>query len=121
MLAYSSNIISLVSLHKPVGHPEKLSRQDPKVTNFELGGPSGRRLERKLSLSLEQNLVLIWWRYSQNEVYPWSPMTKDCDRANLLVYTIVEWVLIKIFYSNVRIWFILQFKAGTESVLQNRS
>jgi len=90
VLAYSSNIISLVSLHKPVGHPEKLTRQDPRLSNFELGGPSGRRLERKLSISLEQNLVLVWWRYSQNEVYPWSPMTKDCERANLLIYTINE-------------------------------
>ncbi|XP_059475188.1 WD repeat-containing and planar cell polarity effector protein fritz homolog [Neocloeon triangulifer] len=89
-VTYSSNVISLISLHKPSKHLEKLSRQDPHYSTFELGGPSGRRLERKLSLNPEHNLVLVWWRYSQNELYPWSPMTKDCDRANLLIYKISE-------------------------------
>ncbi|CAB3378914.1 Hypothetical predicted protein [Cloeon dipterum] len=90
IVTYSSNVMSLVSLLKPSKHPDKLSRQDPRLNTFELAGPSGRRLERKLSLNPEHNMVLVWWRYSQNELYPWSPMTKDCDRANLLVYKISE-------------------------------
>lgn len=32
--------------------------------------------------------LLIWWRCSRDEVYPWSPQVKDQDRANVHVYSI---------------------------------
>lgn len=32
--------------------------------------------------------VLVWWKCAQDEVYPWSPVVRDCDRANLLVYSL---------------------------------
>lgn len=28
----------------------------------------------------------MWWQTSDDEVYPWSPLAKDRDRANILVY-----------------------------------
>lgn len=30
--------------------------------------------------------VVVWWQTSDDEVYPWSPLAKDRDRANILVY-----------------------------------
>jgi hypothetical protein len=57
LLAFSESVISVVHLSKPHPFPEKLSRQEPKMATFDLGGPSGRRLERKISLSMEQNMV----------------------------------------------------------------
>jgi len=32
--------------------------------------------------------VLVWWRCTRDEVYPWSPLVKDQDRANVHVYGI---------------------------------
>lgn len=29
----------------------------------------------------------MWWERSEDEVYPWSPLERDCrDRANILLY-----------------------------------
>lgn len=28
----------------------------------------------------------MWWGRSEDEVYPWSPLARDRDRANVLVY-----------------------------------
>ena len=30
----------------------------------------------------------MWWQTSDDEVYPWSPLAKDRDRANILVYSL---------------------------------
>ncbi|KAF4520653.1 hypothetical protein B566_EDAN007519, partial [Ephemera danica] len=89
MLAFSDAVLGMVHLGRPhTPAPEKLGRQEAKFLTFDLGGPSGRRLERKLSLNADETMVLAWWRCAQDEVYPWSPIVRDCDRANLLVYSI---------------------------------
>lgn len=31
---------------------------------------------------------MVWWETGEDEVYPWSPLDKDRDRANLLVYSL---------------------------------
>uniref|UniRef100_T1JGE4 SAYSvFN domain-containing protein n=1 Tax=Strigamia maritima TaxID=126957 RepID=T1JGE4_STRMM len=67
---------------------EKLSAVDPKITSLDLLGPTGRRLERKLSRSSNNDFLLVWWRISSNEVWPWTPLTIEKERANLQVYTI---------------------------------
>lgn len=32
--------------------------------------------------------LVVWWQTSEDEVYPWSPLAKDRDRANILVYSL---------------------------------
>ncbi|KDR08346.1 WD repeat-containing and planar cell polarity effector protein fritz [Zootermopsis nevadensis] len=90
MCSYNDNQITLIYFTKPVIKymPEKLSRLEPKLQVLELAGPSGRRLERKLSCNVPGDMVLIWWRCTRDEVYPWSPLVKDQDRANVHVYGI---------------------------------
>ncbi|KAK7873024.1 hypothetical protein R5R35_000322 [Gryllus longicercus] len=89
--SYNDNQITLVYLSKPCVRPtgpEKLSRLDPRLHTVELAGPSGRRLERRLSANTSGDTVLVWWRCGRDEVYPWSPVVRDQDRANVHVYSI---------------------------------
>ncbi|XP_060067112.1 WD repeat-containing and planar cell polarity effector protein fritz homolog [Ylistrum balloti] len=67
---------------------EKLSAWEPKVSQVEIPGPIGRRLDRKLSVNTRQDTVLVWWTASSDEAWPWSPMTTDKDRANLVLLSI---------------------------------
>lgn len=43
---------------------------------------------RNLVSNSSCDLLIIWTKSSQNEVYPWRPTVKDQDRANLHVYKI---------------------------------
>nr|CAD7261206.1 unnamed protein product [Timema shepardi] len=89
--SYNDNQLTMVYFSKPtmkVNSPEKLSRLEARVQLLELAGPSGRRLERKLSCNLSGDMVLVWWRCTRDEVYPWSPVVKDQDRANVHVYSV---------------------------------
>uniref|UniRef100_A0A1B6M0F5 WD repeat-containing and planar cell polarity effector protein fritz n=1 Tax=Graphocephala atropunctata TaxID=36148 RepID=A0A1B6M0F5_9HEMI len=89
--SYNDNQVTLVYFTKPVvkhGSLRKWSSLDAKLVVVELAGPSGRRLERKLSVNKSGDMVLIWWRCTRDEVYPWSPQVKDQDRANVHVYSV---------------------------------
>ncbi|XP_046664309.1 WD repeat-containing and planar cell polarity effector protein fritz isoform X2 [Homalodisca vitripennis] len=89
--SYNDNQVTLVHFTKPVvkhGTLRKWSSLDTKLVVVELAGPSGRRLERKLSVNKSGDMVLIWWRCTRDEVYPWSPQVKDQDRANVHVYSV---------------------------------
>ncbi|KZC05895.1 WD repeat-containing and planar cell polarity effector protein fritz [Dufourea novaeangliae] len=33
--------------------------------------------------------ILIWWKSTMNEVYPWSPAVKEHDRANIHLYRLI--------------------------------
>ncbi|XP_023930059.1 WD repeat-containing and planar cell polarity effector protein fritz homolog isoform X2 [Lingula anatina] len=76
----------------PSGDPlkkfEKLSASEPKISQVDLPGPVGRRLERRISCNTNQDLVVLWWPTASEEAWPWSPMTSDRDRANLVVLAI---------------------------------
>ncbi|XP_052768455.1 WD repeat-containing and planar cell polarity effector protein fritz homolog isoform X2 [Mya arenaria] len=63
---------------------EKISVWEPKVTNLDIPGPVGRRLERRVAVNIHQDLVLVWWSNSSKEAMPWSPMATDRDRANII-------------------------------------
>ncbi|XP_064623085.1 WD repeat-containing and planar cell polarity effector protein fritz homolog isoform X2 [Lineus longissimus] len=65
---------------------DKLSAFDPKITQLDLPGPqTTRRLDRHLSCNASQDTLLSWWAISSEEAWPWSPMTSDRERANLVV------------------------------------
>lgn len=93
VLAYNQNQITFVYLQKAYSSsssaPEKISRLDPKIFHIIIGGPSstqGRRLARKIACNSSFDLIAIWTKSSQNEVYPWRPTVRDQDRANIHVY-----------------------------------
>ncbi|XP_071537938.1 WD repeat-containing and planar cell polarity effector protein fritz homolog isoform X2 [Panulirus ornatus] len=91
LFSYNECRLSVVHFTRspPEGHVhERLSAMDPRIHTCEVAGPSGRRFERKLSANLSGDMVVVWWQTSEDEVYPWSPLAKDRDRANILVYAL---------------------------------
>lgn len=36
--------------------------------------------------------ILIWWKSTINEVYPWSPAVKEHDRANIHLYRLIGYI-----------------------------
>jgi hypothetical protein len=62
LCSYNDNQITLIYFTKPAmkyNVPEKLSRMEPKLQVLELAGPSGRRLERKLSCNVTGDMVSL--------------------------------------------------------------
>ncbi|XP_040157925.1 WD repeat-containing and planar cell polarity effector protein fritz isoform X2 [Anopheles arabiensis] len=91
LVAYTENQITFVQLQKPTARKnnlEKISLMDPKICNVLLSGTGSttRKVPKRLVCSSSLNLVIVWTKSSQNEVYPWRPTVKDQDRANLHVY-----------------------------------
>lgn len=87
--SYNDGQLSIVYFSKPTlkrSFPKSFSRLDPRLQIIELAGPAGRRLERKLACNVSGDMFVVWWHSSHDEVYPWSPIVKDEDRANVLVY-----------------------------------
>ncbi|KAK2177759.1 hypothetical protein NP493_581g01041 [Ridgeia piscesae] len=64
---------------------EKLSAFDPQISQTELPGPLGRRLDRKLVCNVHSDIVLAWWPTASEEPWPWSPMIGDRERCNLVL------------------------------------
>ncbi|KAJ8673486.1 hypothetical protein QAD02_004748 [Eretmocerus hayati] len=84
---YNDCQVTLVNFLKPKKSIfEKISRLEPKISTFDICGPSARRLEKKVHHNRAEDLILIWWKCTTNEVYPWSPTVKEHDRANLHLY-----------------------------------
>ncbi|KAK3799185.1 hypothetical protein RRG08_054314 [Elysia crispata] len=67
---------------------DKLSLWEPKVTQLEIPGPKGRRLDRCISMNVAQDVVLVWWSFGSGEAWPWSPMSSDKERANICILSI---------------------------------
>ncbi|XP_064115601.1 WD repeat-containing and planar cell polarity effector protein fritz homolog isoform X2 [Macrobrachium nipponense] len=89
LFSYNECRISMVHLTRIPSEGqalERLSHTDPRLQTCEVAGPSGRRFERKLSANINGDMVVVWWKTSEDEVYPWSPLARDRDRANVLVY-----------------------------------
>uniref|UniRef100_A0A8C5MAN2 WD repeat containing planar cell polarity effector n=1 Tax=Leptobrachium leishanense TaxID=445787 RepID=A0A8C5MAN2_9ANUR len=66
-------------------HLEKLSSQDLKISYIELPGPVGRQLNRHLAINCIHDLVICWWPIPVDDVWPWSPVSSEKDRANLVL------------------------------------
>ncbi|XP_029712205.2 WD repeat-containing and planar cell polarity effector protein fritz isoform X1 [Aedes albopictus] len=89
LISYNENQITFVHLQKPTSRKnnlEKITLMDPKIYNVIIGGPTTRKIPKHLVCSSSQEMVIVWTKSSQNEVYPWRPTVKDQDRANLHVY-----------------------------------
>ncbi|XP_037886123.1 WD repeat-containing and planar cell polarity effector protein fritz isoform X1 [Glossina fuscipes] len=89
VLAYNTNQITVVHLHKPnirPQGPEKISNMEPKIFHALIPGVAERKLARNLSVNNNADMFLIWTKSSQNEVFPWRPTIRDQDRANIHVF-----------------------------------
>lgn len=92
LISYNENQVSLINFSKPCTKfniPQKLTKLEPKVQIVDLSGPTGRRLDRRLSSNKSGDMILTWWHSTRNEVYPWSPLVKDEDRANVHIYSLI--------------------------------
>ncbi|NWS34293.1 FRITZ protein, partial [Polioptila caerulea] len=64
---------------------EKLSCLDLKISYVDIPGPEGRRMKRHLAINCMQDLVICWWSATSDGAWPWSPISCQKDRANLLL------------------------------------
>ncbi|XP_064271064.1 WD repeat-containing and planar cell polarity effector protein fritz homolog isoform X2 [Passer domesticus] len=64
---------------------EKLSSLDFKISYVDILGPEGRRMKRHLAINCMQDLVICWWSATSDGAWPWSPISCQRDRANLLL------------------------------------
>ncbi|NWH60725.1 FRITZ protein, partial [Geococcyx californianus] len=64
---------------------EKLSSLDFKISYIDILGPEGRRMKRHLAINSMQDMVICWWSATSDGAWPWSPISCERDRANLLL------------------------------------
>ncbi|KAG7204560.1 hypothetical protein KM043_004984 [Ampulex compressa] len=84
---YNDHQATVVYFSKTKRHVfDKISKLESKLSTIELFGPNGRRLDKKVQVNKCGDLILIWWKTTMNEVYPWSPNVKEYDRANIHLY-----------------------------------
>lgn len=91
LLAYNQNQLTLVYLQKPEPAAKhdlsgKLTDFDPKIYNVIINGPENRPIPRQIACNCKSDLIVVWTKSSQNEVYPWRPTIRDQDRANVHIY-----------------------------------
>ncbi|XP_031632388.1 WD repeat-containing and planar cell polarity effector protein fritz [Contarinia nasturtii] len=89
LISYDINQLTFVYLQKPnmkKNVPEKISRMDPKIFNVIISGTHTKKIARHLACNSSYDLLSVWTKSSQNEVYPWRPTVRDQDRANIHIY-----------------------------------
>ncbi|KAM9316817.1 WD repeat-containing and planar cell polarity effector protein fritz homolog [Gastrophryne carolinensis] len=85
------NKLCFIQFTKKTGSPdmhrqlEKLSSLDMKVSYTDIPGPKGRHLNRLLALNCVQDLAVCWWPLQEDDVRPWTPISSEKDRANMVL------------------------------------
>ncbi|XP_063774531.1 WD repeat-containing and planar cell polarity effector protein fritz homolog isoform X11 [Pseudophryne corroboree] len=85
------NKLCLIQFAKKTGSPdinkhmEKLSSLDMKITYIEIPGPKVRHLNRSLAINCVQDLAICWWPVPNDDVWPWTPIFSEIDRANMVL------------------------------------
>ncbi|XP_059131352.1 WD repeat-containing and planar cell polarity effector protein fritz homolog isoform X1 [Peromyscus eremicus] len=64
---------------------EKLSALDYKISYYDIPGPANRTLERRLAINSIQDVVVCWWPLVSDGAWPWTPISSEKDRTNLLL------------------------------------
>ncbi|NXC39357.1 FRITZ protein, partial [Penelope pileata] len=64
---------------------EKLSCLELKISYIDIPGPEGRRMKRHLAINCVQDMAICWWSATSDGAWPWSPISCERDRANLLL------------------------------------
>ncbi|XP_061212190.1 WD repeat-containing and planar cell polarity effector protein fritz homolog isoform X3 [Neopsephotus bourkii] len=55
------------------------------ISYIDILGPEGRRMKRHLAINCMQDTVICWWSATNEGAWPWSPISCERDRANLLL------------------------------------
>ncbi|XP_047904334.1 WD repeat-containing and planar cell polarity effector protein fritz homolog isoform X2 [Anser cygnoides] len=85
------NQLCFIQFTRKMGSPdvnrrlEKLSCLDFKISYIDIPGPEGRRMKRHLAINCMQDMVICWWSAASDGAWPWSPISSERDRANLLL------------------------------------
>ncbi|NXA40800.1 FRITZ protein, partial [Eudromia elegans] len=85
------NQLCFIQFTKKMGSPdatkrlEKLSCLDFKISYTDIPGPEGRRMKRHLAINCIQDMVICWWSAASDGAWPWSPISCERDRANLVL------------------------------------
>lgn len=91
LISYDVNQITFVYLQKPnlkKNVPRKIRQLEPKIYNIIISGSHTRKISRHLTCNNSCDLLAVWTKSSQNEVYPWRPTFRDQDRANMHIYSL---------------------------------
>ncbi|XP_068925093.1 WD repeat-containing and planar cell polarity effector protein fritz homolog isoform X2 [Petaurus breviceps papuanus] len=64
---------------------EKLSTSEYKISYLEIPGPVSRKIVRHLAINCIQDMAICWWEIASDDVWPWSPISSEKDRANLFL------------------------------------
>ncbi|XP_059099079.1 WD repeat-containing and planar cell polarity effector protein fritz homolog isoform X2 [Tigriopus californicus] len=88
VVTYLDSRLTLVQFARKRDQSDFVSFQhlDPKINHIECLGPLGRRLQRHLILSTNEQYLLVWWSSSEQEVFPWAPHLNEEDRANIMLF-----------------------------------
>lgn len=90
LISYDVNQLTFVYLQKPsLKKNIKIRKLDPKITNYVVGSHS-RKISRHLSCNNCNDLLAVWTKSSQYEVFPWRPTIRDSDRANIHIYKLAQ-------------------------------
>ncbi|XP_053140333.1 WD repeat-containing and planar cell polarity effector protein fritz homolog isoform X3 [Hemicordylus capensis] len=65
--------------------PEKLSSLDFKISYVDIPGQGSRSMKHHLAINCVQDMVICWWSVAKDEVWPWSPVPNERERANLML------------------------------------
>jgi WD repeat-containing and planar cell polarity effector protein len=88
IIAYNINQITFISFQKittkSYNSIEKINDRNPIIYNVLISGD--KKISRYLVCNKANDMLMIWTKSSQSEVFPWRPTAKDQDRANLHIY-----------------------------------
>lgn len=93
IISYDVNQLTFIYLQKPKlkkSIPKKIKKMEPRTYSFIISGTNNRKISRHLACNNSYDLLAVWTKSSQNEVYPWRPTFRDQDRANLHIYSLVQ-------------------------------
>lgn len=93
IISYDTNQLTCVYLQKPKlkkSAPKKIRNLDPKIYNYIISGTQTRKIPRHLTCNNSCDLLAVWTKSSQNEIWPWRPTFRDQDRANIHIYSIFQ-------------------------------
>ncbi|XP_070336252.1 WD repeat-containing and planar cell polarity effector protein fritz homolog isoform X5 [Odocoileus virginianus] len=69
---------------------EKLSALDYKISHYEIPGPVNRTIQRRLAINCVQDTIVCWWPLVSDDAWPWTPISSEKDRANLLLLSYAQ-------------------------------
>ncbi|XP_006881092.1 PREDICTED: WD repeat-containing and planar cell polarity effector protein fritz homolog [Elephantulus edwardii] len=86
----AQNKLCFIQFTKQIGSPditkrlEKLSALDYKISYCEIPGPVNRTTACHLAINCAQDMVVCWWPLDSGAAWPWTPVSSETDRANLV-------------------------------------